>query len=56
MFLLHIDFGGVPRLKSGAPQRQILKSLKRLPGQPFEDISPISSKVSKASKACMAQI
>jgi hypothetical protein len=35
---------------------QILKSLKKVPGDLFEDISPISSKVSKASKACMAQI
>ena len=47
---------GDPRLKSGAPQRQILKSLKWVPRHPFEEISPISSNVSKASKAYMAQI
>ena len=40
---------GDPRLKSGALQRQILKSLKSVPGHTFEDISPISLKVSKAA-------
>ena len=40
---------GGPRLKSGALQRQILKSLKMVPRHHFEDISPISLKVSKAA-------
>ena len=40
-----------PWLKSDAPQRQILKCLKWVPGHPFEDISPISLKSVKSLKS-----